>query len=354
MSAKKIDMLVASIIAGRESYINTFEETKKAAEKKREEARNSFVKDRLKTELANIDQEEEDTIKTARAEAMEKVASWAQAIREEERKAVNIGTFDLRAFEELRAIGEMDISAEEFTSICQRYGKNGYWSKRMLNNIAQKNGLPYAAALSIDEKLHIVRELTNGFSDFLKVFNGRGKNDIEHEEVAHALAAVSNEVLTRAAAKFVSADSFGTLSDDRAAACAYDAIRGADSFTAGMRLRNFTQNAPENAKNLLLFRLLIDTNVPAQVYQFAGIDTEDLRAHYTERMEEYKQAGKNMDFLKRSENMQDDMQRLLVDDPNGYLLAMVKSEARGNKAIREAGEELGIIEQEEETEEGAE
>ena len=364
MKAKLIDLLTASIICARTDYEKAFDSAVADAEKKKAAANGSFIRERLKEELASIEEEKENRIKKAKAEAMERVAVYASEIRTQERKDVANSSFDLRSFQELQALGSLTVTGEEFTALCTRFEKYGYWSKRLLNDIAEKNGLPYSLGLSIDEKLGIVSEIVGAFGDYLEIYAGHGKTNLSEDRVARVVATVSDAVLTRAAKRYTAGDVLGTMSDERMALAMYNNIRGCDNFTGGMKLRNFLHNAPENAMNVLLLKLIADTEISGKIYKIAGVDADAIRKDYGERLEDYKQCGEKLEALKKSgeqlkaykESKQDsyaagvyaemgkDMQRLLAEDTHGYLSGLIKSEARSNKELQEVAEAVGLVE----------
>lgn len=361
-----IDFLTAAIISARTDYEKTFDSAVADAEKKKQIANSSFIGARLKEELAKIEEEKTSRIKEAKENAMAQVSSYASQIRNKERKEITNGTLELRSFQELEAIGRLTVTPEEFAALCGKYEKSGYWSKRLLNQIAEENGLPYSLGLSIDSKLKIVSDLVNGFSDYMELYAGKGKTDLSADKDAKVAAMMSDSALIRAARNFTAGDVLGTLSDDRMATAIYNSIKSSDAFSGAMKLKNFLENAPENSKNLLLLHLVGDSEIDGKVYKIAGVDADAIRKDYAERLEDYKTSGgkleevkvklsqvneyknakKDFDAAGLYQETLTDLKKTLAKDKNGYLLGMLKSEARNNEQLKEAGEDIGIIESE--------
>ena len=346
MGIKNIELLGGALIRMRDKYIEEYEKAVEDAKVKEQKAKGSFISTRLKEELDAIQEEKEKRISDLRLECLETVGTFAQAVRDEERKRVNTGTMEHYAFSELEFISKMDVSPEEFSALADKYGKNGYWAKKALSVIAERNGIPYALGLSVDEKLGIVKELVDGFGEFVTIFNGRGNTPMT-EGAAHAFAAVSNDVINRGCSMFQAGDAYSTLNDERSAEAASELIRSLDSYSAGMKLRNYVQNCGAGAKNALLLRLVGDGNVKDQVFALAGINPDEIRATIIERTNNYQASGQTLAKLKHSDDIETDMQEALANDPFGYLSGMIASEARSNKAIKEAYETISGEEVEE-------
>lgn len=338
----KFDYFIAAIISGKHDFEALFDAAVEVAEKAKAEAKKSFIGDRLAAELKRIENDKDNAIKEAKRQAMEAVSSRAAGIREEELKSVSMSAGAFTSLVELEKIREMRVTATEFKALCQRFGGgSNYWARKMLGEIAAKNGLPYAAQLSVDEKLGILSQLTRGFADYLDLYNGHGKTDMSRDDAARAFAAVSDAALTRAAARYTAADAADTLNDDRAARCCYENIRGLDSYNAGMRLRNFFSNCNDNMKNRLMFLLIADTEIPAQALSIAGIDADSWRVNYGERLEDYREKEKVLEALKKDPER---MAEAIKEDKHGFLLGMIQSESRSNEGIKAEAEELGLVE----------
>ena len=338
-----IDLLVGSIISGRDAYEKAYDEAIKEAERASKKARGEYIGSRLSSELEAIENNKTTTIQKARDDVREAVNSRALAIRSAEMKAVTDGSHTFTALKELESIGQLPVSAIEFESLCARYKECGYWTAKMLNNIAERNGIPYACELSIDEKLGIVSDLVEGFSDYLDFYQGHGKTPMEDDKVARAFASVSDNALTRAAYRYIAGQKFDVLSDDRVVGMACDGIKSCgDSYGQGMKLRNVLRNSNDNIRNALLLRLVGDSSISDGAFKLAGIDTNEIKANMAERMSDYQKCGEKLQALKKSSNMVEDMTAYLQGDRNGYLAAMITSEARSNDSIKSAAVEIGL------------
>ena len=338
----KIDLLVASVISGRTSYERIFDSAVRDAAEKTAKAKKSFIGDRLAEELQKIESNKEETIQSARREVLAAVGSYAEAIRAEELKNVSMGSHDFNGLVEIEKISSLPVSALEFSALCDRWQSGGYWVRKALNDLAAKNGLPYASELLIDEKMEIVDQITRGVADYLERYNGHGQTNMEDDRTAAAFALVSDGTLGRLANKYSAGDALSSLTDERAAIKAYESIKTADGYTAGLKLRNFCNNANENTKNRLLLLLCGDNDIPTGAFSLAGVNVNEWRSDIVERTADYSRQGERLEALKHGSV--EDMQAALSDDKHGFLAALIKSESRSCESLHDVAVECGLIE----------
>lgn len=343
-----VDLICATIMAKRDIFKTEYNKIQEETKKKEQSARADFRGDRLAAELQKVEEEKNKALEELKKESKTAVVDRSLILRQLEMDEVTRETVAYTDVSALRLLlNDMTITQTEFSALCSRFGGHGYWTRKVLQTVAEKNGLVYDNPC-VDDRLSMLAELTRNTLRFFDLYVGDGKNNISDEKVVRALASVSDEVLSRFARQYMQ----GVAVEDDArviAASLENVLSAGDNFTAGARLANILKNAPENVKNGLILKLAQKKAFEADstMFDLAGLDMETIRKDLINRLENYSASEKRVGEILEADNIAEAITEAVQNDPYGYTSGLIKSKCRHNEELKEAATDAGLIEPEE-------
>ncbi len=290
-----------------------------------------------KARIKEINEAFDKTIADKRIESMDSAMTYIIDIRETEiEKAKKI---DTAALEKILALKDIPLSKSEILAIKDRYGAKDYYSGRMLAVIAEKNGIELSEVgieAPLDTKLGVLSALEKQMDIVIRDWSPDAKETDKREKHVIAIAALGEETLRTFEQRWTNDYSDGSDSD--VANKAYLRIKAAESQSEkAILISNALRNAKGEARNLLLYKLALDSDSNISEYAF-GLSghSEEIAEWKSGKAESYASAVKLVEDIAPIRDLSVVMQRIEEHSDNPFLDSMLKEAAKDSETIRTA------------------
>lgn len=228
----------------------------------KEEKKNNVKRDfkqgtqRYNEELKKIEQDFDKSIKTLKADCRELYEPLLAELEEQER--AKAGVVNRHLLEEMSLFQNMTLTADEFGALLGRYGNKDYYVDRVLEAIAEKNGIttcgktttgePLKIEPSLSNKLHILAELKEQAEYIIDRFG------TPNEDTKARVGALFPSVLERAEMLYTNGLYQDGLNSRQVAIRVIDSVR-ANPGNGYKIINNAYENGTNATKSALLFAL---------------------------------------------------------------------------------------------------
>lgn len=301
--------------------------------KEYEEAKKQIAKDYL-------GQRRQEEYKKAETEYKKKIADLKQSCKEayepifeelEVEARAKAGVINMQLVEQASAFQNIPLTADEFGAILNTIGGKNYYADRILENIAEKNGIttngltPLLEQLSLEPdletKLHILADLKKQAEHILNNYG------TANEDSDARIGALFPDKLRLAERAYTNGLHDDTLSSKQIAVRIIDNIK-ADPVRSSNIVDNALKNASGTLKNALLNELATNQDKAVISAIERSLSRNDIEVFKMQSMEKYGQAEEAYNNI--CANLKDDanVDKIIhVNKDNKFLMEMLKSDS---------------------------
>lgn len=253
-----IQELIEKLISVREVYRYDYKKFQQEKETKKNSVRNDFKAGtpRYNSELEKIEKDFKKSIDELKDECRSVYIPLIEELEVQERTRAS--TVNRHLIEEVKLFQDMTLTADEFGALLHRYGNKDYYVDRVLESIAEKNGIttngrtvtgePLRIEPSLATKLQILAELKEQADYILN------KYGTPEEDTKARIGALFPSVLQRAEMLYTNGLCEDGFTSRQIAIRVVDSIR-ANPGNGYKIINNAFANGTQATKNALLFTL---------------------------------------------------------------------------------------------------
>lgn len=249
-----------------EVYKREYNKVIKEKENAVKAVKNTYIPDtpKYREELENVEKEFAQKIIQAKKVFAEAGANAIKELRDLEMQRVQI--VDEAKLNKIKAIKDIPMSEAELMALVQKFGAKGdYWSSKMIQNIADSNGISsFEIESGLDTKMSVLDQLEQQMNEVVKYYPA----DNHPEKRAMVRFGYLTESILENAKK-IYGGKIRCESDETLADRAYLTILSKHGdIERGFTIQNTLKNAKGETRNLLLCRLAKE-NLSQKISDFA-------------------------------------------------------------------------------------
>lgn len=338
----KMNELCDFLIVGRDAYKQKY----KNAKQRKEDAIKALQRDfkpgtkRFTDEKQDIEKHFKEEVESAKKEAHDFLDDkFADLQSYEMARVETLG--NLEEMQKLNAIADLPMSSMEVRLLAQKYGGKNYYYDKLLNQIAEKNGISakgietLGLQPSIDTKMHVLQQLRQQFNELLDTYKG----DMNYKtEVL-----LADSVVYRAEKLFTSGYSEGNMDDEAVARRAFaNVLNQKNDMERGLALAEIMKNANDSIQREVLYKCASSNIIGDFAFEIAGVTTA-VEAYRGGLGIEYEKAKK---ILQDVRDCKDDTDLIKVvireNKDNEMFLKLCENECLKNDAVNNAACDINL------------
>lgn len=338
----KMNEMCDFLIVGRDSYKQKYKDAKVRKESAIEILQRDFRPgtQRFKEEKQSIEQRFMEEVQAAKKEAHDFLDDKFLDLQSYEMSRVEtLG--NLEELQKLNAIADLPMSSMEVRLLAQKYGGKNYYYDKILNQIAEKNGIPsrgietLGLRPNVDVKMHVLEQLRQQFNDLLDNYKG----DMNYKtEVL-----LADSVVYRAEKLFTNGYNEGNMDDEAVARRAFtNILQQKNDMERGLTLREVMKNANDSIQREILYKCANSNIIGEFALEIAGV-TEAVEAYRGGLGVEYEKAKKILQDVK---DCKDDIDLIKVvireNKDNEMFLKLCESECMRSSAVNDAACDINL------------
>lgn len=300
--------------------------------KEYEEAKKQIAKDYL-------GQRRQEEYKKAETEYKKKIADLKQTCKEayepifeelEVEARAKAGVINMQLVEQASAFQNIPLTADEFGAILNTIGGRNYYADRILENIAEKNGIttngltpllePLSLEPDLETKLHILADLKKQAEHILNNYG------TANEDSDARTGALFPDKLRLAEREYTNGLHDDTLSSKQIAVRIIDNIK-ADPVRSSNIVDNALKNASGTLEAALLYELAISQDKAIISAVERSLSRSKIGVFKTQSVGKYEQAEKEYQNVYANLNDSDCVDKIIhANKGNEYFLQMIKND----------------------------
>ena len=255
-------------------------------------------------------------------------------VREEEFASVQ--AINETKLAKIRAIADIPMTAEELLAVSEKYEtESDYWCSRMLQNIAESNGIDgfsktIEASFSVKE--NILNQIADQTAEMIRDYDGTDQREVvARQRTMYVL--LSDSVIENCRALWNG--EYNTVSDSEAVKKAYMTVCTKHTdIEKGLAMANVLKNAKGEKRNMLLCQLAEDERISEFACSLSGYGTE-IESFRRGKAIEYRKAQKTVEEIAKTDDEASRKEIVARNSDNEFLNGIIKAESRKNKIFKE-------------------
>lgn len=335
-NSEKFDVLCALANIETMRYRQQYDKLKE----KRKEAINKIKTNYLPNtqlysdEMKKAEEAFQNELSELKVEYVSIIGDTIEDVRNEE--LARVQSINESKLAKIRAIADIPMTTEELLAISEKYDTNDdYWCCRMLQNIAENNGIDgfsNTIEANYSTKENILNQIADQVAEMIRDYDGMEQRDAEaRQRTMYVL--LSDSVLKRC--KEIWNGLHNVTSDEEAVYKAYMTVyTKRTDIEKGLAMGNVLKNVKGEKRNLLLCQLAEDKGISAFACSLSGYGTE-LETFRSGKAAEYRKAQKTVDEISKTDNETVRKELIARNSDNQFLKGIIKAEAKRNAIFKE-------------------
>lgn len=263
----KTESIFSMVLVGADDYKSKFADAVRERKEALKQLKSDLVPNtpRYRAEQAQIEADFEMALTQSREAVLAEIIPELESVRQRTQNALTVTEAESRKLDTLKRFFDMPLSQREINVLSEKYG-GGYWSDRVLSQLAERNSCEFASGAEVGEKLSALDQLENNINNFLNGYNGIGTTSYD------VLCSVSESTVYELERQFTQNYANTKLTPAQRAQRALAVCRNQPDFLSkSMALANSYRNADIRTRQHIL-ALCADDERLIDVLRMAGLN----------------------------------------------------------------------------------
>lgn len=265
---KSKEMIFDIIQVGVRDFKDRYNEANKARKAALKRLRHELVPNtpRYRAEQAQIEADFQAALTQSREWVLSEVMPELQSARQRAENALTLTDTEVKKLDTLKRFADIPLAQREIDILAEKYG-GGYWSDRLLKQLAEQNSCEYLlGGARVSEKLDALDQLESGINTFLNSYTGEGTTSYD------VLRSVSDRVVYELERQFTGGYRDVRLTPAQKARRAVTVCKSQPDFLSkSIKLANSYRNSDVRTRQFIL-SLCVDDESMTGVLRMAGLD----------------------------------------------------------------------------------
>ena len=330
-----------------EVYKRNYDEAVEKKKKDIEVVQKTFIPNtpKYKSEMEAVEQEFSKTISQLQKDFATTGANAIRELRDLEMQRVQ--TVDETKLSKIKVIKDIPLTKLELEALVQKFGiKGDYWSSRLIQTIADNNGISdFEIESSFDTKMSVLNQLEQQMDKIIRYY----PSDIYSKEGALVRHGYLTERILQNA-KDIYGGKMRYESDEKLEERAYLAILSKHGdVERGFAIQNALRNAKGEVRNLLLCRLakaVKNKRISDFAVELSG-NKEEIEDFKNRKARAYIHARDEVERIMKATKKETIDRILEINSENEFMPQVVEKAKKKSERLRELMESKDVEEQEE-------
>lgn len=169
----KTESIFSMVLVGADDYRGKYADAVRERNEALKQLKNDLVPNtpRYRAEQAQIEGDFQSALTQSRESVLSEIMPELEGARQRAQNALTITETESKKIDTLKRFSDMPLSSREISILAEKYG-GGYWSDRVLSQLAERNSCEFASGAEIGEKLSALDALEANINSFLNGYNG--------------------------------------------------------------------------------------------------------------------------------------------------------------------------------------